>query len=555
MKYVKMVNIYLKEIVMTKKTSKNNKAQGFTRSSGILLHPTSLPSQYGMGDLGKNAYEFVDFLKESNQKLWQVLPLGPTGFGDSPYQSFSSFAGNHYLISPDELKKQGFLSDEDLSDIPDFDPRSIDYGPVIIYKMRLLIKAFENFKLKATPAQKSKLTKFSKENKKWLDDYALFVAIKAHFINERKNEYESEGLKTFAEDNKEFLTDDQIKDYYYGAVWGSWPEGLKNRDKIALKEMETKLSNEIDFCKFLQYEFFREWVLLKEYANEADIKIIGDIPIFVAGDSSDVWAHRELYQLDKDGNPTAVAGCPPDYFAETGQLWGNPLYNWEEHKKTDYAWWASRFEAVLSMVDIVRIDHFRGFETYWATPYGEKTAENGKWIKGPAKSFFNSIKKQLGSLPIIAEDLGEITDKVRELRDSLSLPGMRILHFAYGSDNENLYLPHSYETNLTVVYTGTHDNNTTVGWYEEATEKEKDYLRRYLNINGNDIAWDLIRQAFSTNAVYAIVPLQDIMSLGTNDRMNTPGIASGWWKFRYTSDMLKPEYNERLTYLTELFNR
>jgi len=492
------------------------------RASGVLVHPTSFPSPYGMGDLGAGAYAFLDFMKEAKQKLWQVLPLGPTGYGDSPYQSFSSFAGNHYLISPDELKKQGWLSDEDLSEIPPSNPRAIDYGPAINYKMELLKKAFANFKAKATPAQKSAVTKFCNKNNEWLEDYAVFTALKDHFG---------------------------------GIEWHRWSAPLAHREPTALEDMRQQLAEQVEFTKFVQFEFFRQWGALKAYANKAGIKIIGDIPIFTARDSADVWAAPELYMMDKDGQPTAVAGVPPDYFSETGQLWGNPLYDWDEHKKTDYVWWANRVAAVLSMVDIVRIDHFRGFESYWAVPFGEETAINGKWLKGPGKPLFTSLAKKLDNLPIIAEDLGEITEKVTQLRTGLGLPGMRVLHFAFDPKGTSNHLPHNYENSQTVVYTGTHDNNTTRGWYQEAAEEEKDYLRRYLNVSGNDAAWDLIRLAFSTTAVYAIVPIQDIMDLGADDRMNSPGLAQGWWRFRYTPDMLTQNHASRLEYLTTLYHR
>ncbi|MCL1862167.1 MAG: 4-alpha-glucanotransferase [Defluviitaleaceae bacterium] len=491
------------------------------RASGVLVHPTSFPGHFGMGDLGWGAYQFVDFLKRAKQKLWQVLPLGPTGYGDSPYQSFSSFAGNHYLISPDELQKQGWLSDADVNDKPWFDPRSIDYGWAIEYKMKLLRKAFECFKANATAAQKNKLSKFCKQND-WLDDYALFYALKDHFG---------------------------------GQVWHKWPTPLAKRNTAALAEARKTHADAIEFCKFLQYEFFRQWSNLKEYANEAGVSIIGDIPIFVAEDSSDVWANPELYVLDEHGRPTSVAGVPPDYFSETGQLWGNPLYKWEAHKKTDYEWWCKRIQAVLGMVDIVRIDHFRGFEAYWAVPATEKTAVKGKWLKGPGQSFFDALKKRLGDLPIIAEDLGEITPAVDKLRTYNKLPGMRVLHFAFDPTGVSNHIPHNYEDSRTVVYTGTHDNNTTQGWYAESPENERDYLRRMLSISGNDVAWDLIKLALGTNALYAIVPIQDIMNLGASDRMNCPGLAQGWWKFRYTEDMLNHHQEAQLRYLTEMFNR
>lgn len=493
-----------------------------SRAGGVLVHPTSFPSAYGIGDLGAGAYEFVDFLRNARQKLWQVLPLGPTGFGDSPYQSFSSFAGNFYLISPDRLRAQGWLSDEDLAQKPGDDPRAVDFGAVIPYKMGLLRTAFTNFKARATTAQKTRVTKFCTKNKAWLEDYSLFYAIKEHFG---------------------------------GKPWYEWPSQLVHRDSAALAEMKKNLADSIEFCKFMQFEFFRQWDALKEYANKAGVSIIGDIPIFVAGDSADVWASPELYLLDEKGRPTSVAGVPPDYFAETGQLWGNPLYDWEAHRKTEYAWWISRIEAVLSMVDIVRIDHFRGFESYWAVPAGEETAINGKWQKGPGKAFFAALKKKLGDLPIIAEDLGEITDAVDKLRTGLNLPGMRVLHFAFSPDGKSTHMPHNYGDCRTVIYTGTHDNNTTRGWYAESPEDVRDYMRRTLCVSGNDVAWDLIRFAYATNALFAIVPIQDIMNLGATDRMNCPGLAQGWWKFRYTADMLSRGQADSLAYLTEMYNR
>jgi len=490
----------------------------FSRASGVLVHPTSFPGAYGIGDLGAGAYTFVDFMKSAKQKLWQVLPLGPTGFGDSPYQSFSSFAGNHYLISPEKLREQGLLSDCDLADKPYFNPRAVDFGAVINYKMVLFKKAYENFKTN----EKSKFNRFCAKNAEWLDDYSLFYALKDHFG---------------------------------GMEWTRWPAPLAKRDAKAIEEMKINLADTINFCKFLQYQFFHQWDELKSYAHKAGLSIIGDIPIFVAGDSADVWANPELYLLDANGKPTSVAGVPPDYFSATGQLWGNPLYDWEVHKKTDYEWWFRRIEAVLSMVDIIRIDHFRGFESYWAIPAAEETAINGKWLKGPGKAFFTALKKKLGNLPIIAEDLGEITEAVNELRTSQNLPGMRVLHFAFDPSGKSTHMPHNYEDNRTVVYSGTHDNNTTQGWYAEAPEHERDYMRRTLSVSGNDVAWDVIRFALATNALYAISPIQDIMNLGASDRMNCPGLSQGWWKFRYTDDMLSHHQAAQLRYLTEMFNR
>ena len=491
------------------------------RLSGVLAHPTSFPGPFGMGDLGCGAYSFIDFLKQAKQKLWQVLPLGPTGYGDSPYQSFSSFAGNHYLISPALLKEQGWLTQADLVD-PGFDPRAIDYGPVIEYKMGLLKKAYTAFKTQATPADKHKFDKFCKRHSSWLEDYALFMA---------------------------------LKDHHGGAPWTDWPSKLAHRDPVSLAAMWVELADEINLTMFLQYVFFRQWGSLLTYANDAGIQIIGDIPIFVSMDSADIWANPELFALDKDGTPVGVAGVPPDYFSETGQLWGNPLYKWSAHKETDFKWWCQRVNATLRFVDIIRIDHFRGFESFWSVPYGAETAIDGKWLEGPGRALFEALEAKLGQLPIIAEDLGIITPEVESLRTGLKLPGMKVLQFAFDPEARSEYLPHLYEDSRTVVYTGTHDNDTTKGWYENATEAEKDYLRRYLNISGENVAWDMIRLAFSSIGAFAVVPIQDVMNLGSKDRMNQPGSAMGWWRFRYTQDMLLEKYQKQLEYLSELFHR
>ena len=507
------------------------------RESGLLVHPTSFPSPYGIGDLGEGAYEFIDFMYAAKQQLWQVLPLGPTGYGDSPYQSFSTFAGNHYLISPKLMCEEGYLTPEDIEHIPDFDPKAVDYGPVIEYKMGLYRTAFGRFKAKAPPKA---YAKFCRDNKKWLNDYTLFVALKDYFIKKRKNDMD---------------IPEEEADCYYGASWNTWPKDIAKRTKKTMEEYQALLSEEIEFHRFLQYEFFREWDALRTYAHKKGIKIIGDVPIFVAMDSSDVWAAPGLFQLDEENIPKVVAGVPPDYFSETGQLWGNPLYDWAVHKKQDYAWWVDRMSTLLNIVDIVRIDHFRGFESYWAVPYGQSTAEKGKWVKGPGKAVFTAMAKKLGSLPIIAEDLGIITDKVRAMRDSLGLPGMAVLQFAFSHDAKNLYLPHNFVTANMALYTGTHDNDTTAGWYKAASNKEKDYYRRYMNVSGEDVAWDLIRLAWSSCARYAIAPIQDIFSMGNWARMNTPGEPVGNWCFRYQADMLNEELADRLVYLAKLFNR
>lgn len=520
------------------------------RLSGVLCHPTSLPSPFGIGDLGKSAYKFIDFLYKGKQSLWQILPLGPTSFGDSPYQSFSSFAGNTLLISPDLLYDEGLLNDNDIN--INTNDRKIDYGKVINFKESIYKKAYENF-----DKEDKDYKNFCKTNKTWLDDYVLFVSIKKHFIEQRKtsSEYTKKEYTIFKNKYKDKLLGNLVDDYFYGAVWTTWPEGLSKRQPKTLNQYEILLKDEIDYNKFLQYIFFKQWLDLKKYANKKNINIIGDIPIFVAFDSCDVWTNQKIFLLEKDGYPTCVAGVPPDYFSETGQLWGNPLYDWKENKKTDYEYWTSRIEGTLKNVDMLRIDHFRGFATYWEIAFGSENAIKGKWQKGPAHDFFNAIQKKLGTLPIIAEDLGDPHPLTDLLRNDFNLPGMKILQFAFEDESNNTYLPHNYENNNIVVYSGTHDNDTSLGWYEKASEKAKDYLRRYLNTPAEEIAWDFIRLCFSTSANYAIVPIQDIMNLGSDDRMNTPGVASNNWQFRYTSDMLKDAYAYRLAYLSELYNR
>jgi len=527
------------------------------RRSGVLAHPTSFPSRYGVGDLGQGAYDFIEFLRMAGQSVWQVLPLGPTSFGDSPYQSLSTFAGNRILISPDLLAEEGYLSEADLADVPEFDRAKVDYGPVLDYKTALYRKAYVNFVASGAAAAKKAFKNFCDKNSFWLEDYALFKAIKSHFIEERRFLYEPAEFMEYKEQNKEKMTDEAMNECYYGAVWNTWPAELAARDASALTEWGERLKDEIQLIKFLQYEFFRQWQLVKACANENEIEIIGDIPIFVAMDSSDVWASPHLFCMDKTGRrPSAVAGVPPDYFSETGQLWGNPLYDWKAHKKDRYSWWISRVASCLSLYDRLRIDHFRGFESYWEVPFGSPTAEKGKWRKGPGKELFDEIINELGELPIIAEDLGDITDDVDELRDSLGFPGMIVLQFAFGDPgHRNLFLPHNITTTNRALYTGTHDNDTTLGWYESGTEKERDYFRRYMNVSGEDVSWDMIRLAFSSPAETVVVPVQDVMSLGGEHRMNTPGVAVGNWMFRYTKDMLDEKLAEGLYYFSELFER
>jgi 4-alpha-glucanotransferase len=495
----------------------------FPRASGILLHPTSLPGRYGIGDLGLEAHHFIDFLARSEQRLWQVLPLGPTGYGNSPYMSFSTMAGNPLLISPDILRDNGFLKEEDLRDVPDFPLDKIDFERVIAWKMPLLRQACETFKQQATPIQRTEFEGFCRGKASWLDDYALFMA---------------------------------LLDAQEGGSWVEWPDELRLRKPEALDLWRDKLADEIYFQKFLQFEFFRQWRELKTYSNAQNIRIIGDIPIYVAHNSSDVWGNPEVFQLDPaTGQPTEVAGVPPDYFSETGQLWGNPLYNWSHLESTNFAWWVDRVRENLAHVDMIRIDHFRGLEAYWSVPAGEETAINGEWIKAPGYKLFETIREQLGSLPIIAEDLGEIDQPVLDLRDHFGFPGMKILHFAFGSDAKNDYLPFNVETN-SVIYTGTHDNNTTVGWYHQIADYERDRLHRYLGCMGPyGIAWDLIRLAMSSVANQAIVPIQDVFSLGQDARMNAPGTADNNWAWRFRGEALTEDYSNRLKEMVHIYGR
>jgi 4-alpha-glucanotransferase len=495
----------------------------FPRASGILLHPTSFPGRYGIGDLGLEAHHFVDFLARSAQQLWQVLPLGPTGFGNSPYMSFSTMAGNPILISPDVLKDNGFLSEDDLRDVPNFPLDHIDFERVIAWKMPLLQKACRAFRDKATPLQQKEFEGFCRGKAKWLDDYSLFTAL----------------LQT-----------------QKGGSWIEWPEELRRRKPEALEEWRGKLADEIFLQKFLQFEFFRQWTELKTYANTQKIRIIGDIPIYVAHNSSDVWANPEIFQLDPEtGEPLEMAGVPPDYFSATGQLWGNPVYNWAYLEATNFAWWVDRVREILAYVDLVRIDHFRGLEAFWSVPAGEETAVNGKWVKAPGYALFDAIRDQLGTLPIIAEDLGSIDQEVLDLRDHYGFPGMKILHFAFGSDSKNFYLPFNIEHN-SVIYTGTHDNDTTVGWYQSASDYERDRLHQYLGCTGSyGIAWDLIRLAMSSVANQAIIPLQDVFSLGSDARMNAPGTAEGNWSWRYRGEALTDDYTHRLKEMVNIYGR
>lgn len=492
------------------------------RFCGILVHPTSFPSPYGIGDLGLGAYHFIDFLKAAGQTLWQCLPLGPTGFGDSPYQSFSSFAGQPLLISPEGLLELDLLTPADTADNPGWDDTQIDYGPAIEYKTALLRTAYDNFKACADKSLLKAYAQFCKESADWLDDYALFMA---------------------------------LKNYHGGRSWLEWEAAYRFIQPKTRSRMELKLAEDIGYYKFTQFIFFKQWRALKAYANKNGISIIGDIPIFVSPDSADVWADKKLFQLDSKGFPTCVAGVPPDYFSETGQLWGNPLYDWPEHAKDNYAWWTRRIKHQLTMTDYLRIDHFRGFEAYWSVPYGEKTAINGKWIKGPQDALFKAVSQTLGdNLPIFAEDLGIITPEVEALRDSLGFPGMKVLQFGFENVEDNAFLPHQFHKNC-ICYTGTHDNDTTRGWFEHTSDASRDKVRRYLNCDGSIVTWDFIRAAISSVAKYAVFPLQDLLGLDSSARMNTPGTGMGNWTWRYTEDMLNLPLALRLKDVTELFGR
>lgn len=526
-----------------------------TRESGILAHITSLYSDYGIGDLGKTSFDFVDFLSKGDQRVWQILPINPTSFGDSPYQSFSTFAGNPLMICPIELAKMGLLSIEDIELDYIFPDRHVDYGLVFEFKEAIFRCAYKNFKDQGGYLSR-KYLEFVDEAAFWLDDYALFVAIKWHFIDERRNFLPSNPeYKEFVQKNHKYLSKDEVADYFYGAVWLSWPEELRTYDKAALAFWGDSLADDIEYHKFLQYIFFKQFAAVCTYAAKNDVRIIGDIPIFVALDSADCWSAPHLFQLGKNGTPQAVAGVPPDYFSEDGQLWGNPLYDWEAHKADGYKWWISRLRWGLKHMDGLRIDHFIGFERNYAIAFGAQSAKNGKWQRGPSTDFFAAVQKALGDLPIIAEDLGVLTPAVEALRDKFSLPGMKVLQFGFDSLEDNPNLPHNFATPNCVVYSGTHDNNTSAGWYDEADEDLRDYFRRYASVSGNDAAWDMMRLAFLSIAKLAIVPIQDVCSLGAAYRMNRPGIASDNWQFRLRKDDLRDELADGLAYLARLSHR
>ncbi len=493
------------------------------RSAGILLHPTSLPGKYGIGDLGKDAYQFIDFLSEAGLNLWQVFPLGPTGYGDSPYQCFSAFAGNPLLINFDLLIDYELLSEEDLHNIPGHDPKNIDYGQVINYKYKILRKAFDKYKNDGIEIMKG-FDEYCEKNQYWLNDFALFMA---------------------------------SKNYHGGKMWKEWDEEIALRKPGAVEKWTKKLQIDIEYNKFLQFIFDHQWKKLRDYAHEKNITIIGDLPIFIAYDSSDCWANKDLFTVDDEGNLEKVAGVPPDYFSETGQLWGNPLYRWKTMESNNFGWWQQRIRKMLETVDIIRIDHFRGFEAYWEIPGDAETAIDGRWVKAPGEKLFETIKEKFGKLPIIAEDLGVITKEVEALRDQFDFPGIKIMQFAFGPTGERKFLPHNYPRNC-VVHTGSHDNDTTRGFFDKAKEKDPEIYKAtqdYLNYYGDDICQELIRAAFASVSDIVIIPLQDVLNLGGEARMNFPGTLGGNWTWRFTWDQITDDLVKKYKNMGELYDR
>jgi 4-alpha-glucanotransferase len=494
----------------------------FERASGVLLHPTCLPGPHGSGDLGPAARHFIDWLVQAGQKLWQILPLTGIGAGNSPYTSASAFAGNVLLVDLAELQQQGWLEPADVQPIGDSSAERIDYAVVQPYRMlRLALAAGRFFALPADDERRAAFAAFCELQRSWLDDYSLFMA---------------------------------LHEAYAPLQWPDWPAALAGRDPEALAAAQRTHDTAIRFWKFAQWNFFRQWRDLKAYANQRDVQIIGDVPIFIAHHSAEVWANPALFMLDAHGAPTVVAGVPPDFFSATGQRWGNPLYRWSEHAKDDFAWWVERLRRIFELVDIVRVDHFRGFAGYWEIPAAEATAVKGHWRKGPGAALFKAVNRVLGPVPIIAEDLGEITPDVEALRRRFKFPGMRVLQFAFGGDASNPYLPHRHEFD-SVVYPGTHDNDTSVGWWAQASEHERHYARAYLGTDGHDIAWSLIRCAMASVADTAIVPMQDILALPGECRMNKPGEGQGWWEWRLQWQQVHPWHAQRLAELCRLFGR
>ena len=489
------------------------------RASGILLPVFSLPSEYGIGCFSKDAYTFVDMLKSAGQSYWQILPLGPTGYGDSPYQSFSTFAGNPYFIDLNTLVDEGLLTRQECGTF-DFGGKDdeIDYEKIYLSRFKALKLAYDRFD------QNDDYRDFVHKNQFWLEDYALYMA---------------------------------IKDHNNGVAWKEWEEPLRDREPQALAKAREELAEAVDFYRFQQYEFDKQWTKLHTYANQQGIKIIGDIPIYVAFDSADTWASPQLFQFDENNNPTGVAGCPPAGFSATGQLWGNPLYRWDYHKETGYAWWIQRIAYSLKLYDVVRIDHFRGFDEYYAIPYGDATAENGKWMPGPGMDLFHAIEEKLGRPDIIAEDLGFLTPTVLELLKDSGFPGMKVLQFAFDARESSNYLPHTYTENC-VVYTGTHDNDTTRGWYHEVGKEARDFAKEYMckpRLDEDSLAQDFIAMAMGSVARLCVIPMQDYLNLGTKARINLPSTLGGNWVWRLKKDQLSEEVFREMGRVTKLYGR
>lgn len=490
-----------------------------SRQAGVLLHPTSLPGRYGIGDLGDELLAFLDWAASAGMRIWQVLPLNPPGYGNSPYGCLSSFAGNPLLISPQRLQQAALLPDHALDDVPSFSDDVVDFDHVVALKTSLLRASWQHFNQHANDEQRSALASFERENV-WLDDWALFAALKAR---------------------------------HHGKPWPEWSPELVVRDPATIAFAASELAEELRFQKYVQWLFFAQWASVREAAAARGIRIMGDVPIYVAGDSADVWSNRELFQLGPHGEPTVVAGVPPDYFSATGQRWGNPLYRWDVLKETRYRWWVSRIRASLRFADIVRLDHFRGFAAYWEIPASESTAVHGRWMPGPGKALFEAIRNALGDLPLVAEDLGFITPEVHELRRAIGVPGMKILQFAFAQVNSP-HLPHCYEP-LTVVYTGTHDNDTARGWFATASEQERQIATAYLGLDHQPVEQALIRAAFTSVAQTAIVPVQDILGLGAEARMNRPGASADNWGWRLRAGALTPAHAGWLRRLAEISGR
>lgn len=500
------------------------------RSSGILLHPSSLPGRFGIGEIGPGVGLWLESLNRMGQKLWQILPLGPTGYGNSPYQSLSSYAGNPLLISLDALVMDGMVTPNDLRMMPEFPDERVDFGPVIEVRMAILKMAARKFieQCEASPLLGRAFEAFCEREREWLDDWAMFSALKTEY---------------------------QLK------PWSEWPREIALRQEVAMAEVLSSLEAEIEEAKALQFLFHRQWNKVRLKAHELGISIIGDIPIFAAHDSADVWASQDLFHLDENGNPTVVAGVPPDYFSATGQRWGNPLYDWEKHQQTNFAWWKSRLKKTLAMVDVVRIDHFRAFAAYWEIPAAEETAVNGQWVECPGDALFNALREDMGDLPIIAEDLGLITPDVIELRDRHGFPGMRVMQFAFGADSlAEEYIPENYPDN-SVAYTGTHDNDTVLGLFnsgadehttrtEQMVEAERRTILNYTKTDGHELNWDYIGHVWKSQSRLAICPLQDVLGLGSESRMNIPGKSGEFWNWRFTWDQLSGPVEERLRRVT-----